>query len=70
MLQQFVEGLRLSHMLLKKAPARLLLNAAQQRGHGRLDIANQSQIDCRPSPDVFGILVDLYLLDAVAGKKF
>src|SRR5271156_6922388 len=57
-------------MPLEKSAVSLCVDFGEQRGDGRLDIAAQRQIDGSSPSDVLRVLVDLDLLDLVAGKKF
>src|ERR1700684_3735283 len=68
-LQQFVERLRLGDVPLKKSAVGLVADSAEQRGDGRLDIADQRQINRRPPSEMLRVLVDLDFFDLVAGKK-
>ncbi len=70
MLQKLVERVRVRDVLVEKAAVGLVVDPFKQRGHGRLDVADEPEINGRPAADVFGVFVDLDFLHAVAGKEF
>ena len=57
-------------MPFEKGAVSLFSDFRQQRGDGALDVADQRQINRGAAADVLRILVDLDLLNLVAGKKF
>src|ERR1700733_5824988 len=69
-LQEFMERGGFRDMPFEKGAISLLPDFRQQRGNGAFDIADQRQIYCGAAPDVLWVLIDLYLLNFVAGKKF
>src|SRR5580704_10890490 len=69
-LQEFMERGGFRDMPFEKGAISLLPDFRQQRGNGAFDIADQRQIYCGAAPDVLWVLVDLDLLNLVAGKKF
>jgi len=54
--QEIAEGVGLRDVLVQKLRVGLLTNAPQQRGNGRLDVANQPQIERRAAANVRGRL--------------
>ena len=69
-LQEFMERGGFRDVPFEKGAISLLPDFRQQRGNGAFDIADQRQINCGAAPDVLRVLIDLDLLNFVAGKKF
>src|SRR5712692_2747037 len=69
-LQEIVERVRVSKLLLQKVLVRFFADGSEQRSDSRLDVANKPKIDGRPAANMFGVLVDLDLFYGSARKKF
>src|SRR5580704_14705661 len=67
---QLGEGLSLGDMLSKKTLVCLLADALKQRSHSRFHIADESQVQLCPAPNVLWVLIDLYFLHAAIRQKF
>ena len=65
-----MERVGLRDVLIKKTAVGFSRDAFQQLGDGCLDVADKPKINSRAAANVFGILVDLYLLNPVAGEEF
>jgi beta-N-acetylglucosaminidase len=68
-LKKFVERFRVSDVFVEKAGVVLGAHALQQGGYSRSNVAYKPKIDGRAAANVFGILVDLDFLHAVAREE-